>query len=249
MAAPALAQTVIQNGAVTGTTVATSFLSNTTTGNTYLIISSAYGGATLLSIASSANIVVSSGAATFSKITSQVGVASSYPTMEAWIAYGITGGTTPSITVTYSGTIVAADLVIYEWTNVLSVDGAPITGTGTCVASVDTLSPITTSNANDVLFAADGTAGNVSGYSSGWPGTPVVLITSNNSSGVLYDIVTATVSAQTPKLSDGTGSTFGYIEFALSNASGGIRPHLPAPSASTFVQQVRPVLRPDVIRF
>lgn len=218
MANPSLAQAVVYGTATSGTTISATFGSNTTSGNAILVLVDAYQSSTIPTISSGSSIAINSGSASFQKIVSYPGLAGSYPSAEAWIAYGITGGATPKITVTLSSTIGTADLEIYEWANVFSSEAAA-SGTGTMSASKDTASALTTTNANDVLFAFISTSGGCTGYSSGWPSAPTFKETTQNESGICYLIVTSTVSAAACVMDDSTATTFCNIVFALSNVS------------------------------
>ena len=140
---------VQQKSTVNGTsqTPAAAFTSNTTTGNCIMV-------AVLMGVANTvSSIAISSGSASFVK---GIAVPNGNFPCEIWYALNITGGTTPTVTVTESAVDTVGSLIaIYEFSGVATssaADGTGASGTGTS-ASPALGSNLVTTNANDVLFS------------------------------------------------------------------------------------------------
>ena len=149
---------VLAGGTRSGSTV-TLAISTTTTGNTLIVATFAKAAVTVT------GITVSTGAATFSAVKTQ---ANGTIPCEIWAAANITGGTTPTVTVTFSanpGT--TGKIAVWEGAggpSVLSTDGSSAaTGTATAVTS----GALTTTINGDLVLGAANLAGTLSSAAGG----------------------------------------------------------------------------------
>jgi hypothetical protein len=154
---------------VSGSTVAGAFTSNTTTGNTIIVVSFNPAGTITVS-----SIALSTGSGSFSKVVSVANNSAPVAGTEIWAAANITGGTTPTVTITYSGTATSAEFEAYEVSGLAS----SVTTDGTATASVTSFAssalscgPISTTNANDLLVAGFSCGGSASSGEAGWTAT------------------------------------------------------------------------------
>jgi hypothetical protein len=143
-----------------GTTSTIALTSNTTTGNTLIVVALPSAAVTISSIA------ISAGSATFTK---SVSLANGTLPAEIWCASNITGGTTPTITITWSGsTGSASDCVVYEFSGgaaTTTLDGtATGSGTGTAIAT----SSITTTNPGTLLIGGVNCGGTTTAGEAAW---------------------------------------------------------------------------------
>lgn len=204
---------------IDGTTVVGSTLTgtlglNTTTGNTIVVISLAGNNATISSI------VLSSGSGTFTQITAYSYTASA--PIEAWAAPNITGGTTPTVTITYNQAPGTAGMVVYEvagMPSTIQTDGTIATSTGDDTAP--TTGGITTTNGKDIIFGAFQVNGTITASQIGWTS----FLETASGGAALYQIESTTQTALTAACTQSTIQAWGGVIFALKGtSSAGILP-------------------------
>lgn len=241
--APVVVQGPVNGVWSSGSTTAATFARNTTTGNSLLVISMPYDGATLRTVSS---IAISTGSATFAAIKAQAGSANSYPETDAHGAANITGGTTPTVTVTFSGTVTSADVCIFELANCpssLSID-ASNSKAGAASASPSSAS-LTTTNTNDLIMAAFSPNGGITAGASGWN----FLETTQSSGGIQWEGVGATQTTLVTSCTQNTSAPYGTVIFALQGAQPPSPPVTPGASGTILVTGVVPPrlpLRPNL---
>lgn len=165
------AQTNDTNVTVATSTPTTSALANTTTGNALFV------GIVILSTATVSGMTISSGSASFARVRAQ---SNGSQNVEIWAAAGITGGTTPTITVTLSASS-TCEILTYEFSgggSTIATDGQN-SGTGT--STTPTSGSFTTTVNNDLLFKTIYCAGGGTLPESSW--TDTVPTTGGNCSG------------------------------------------------------------------
>ena len=153
---------------VSGNTLAATFGGNTTTGHTIVVVANGFNSGAALTVSS---IAISAGAATFTggKQIAQVGT-TTYPSSEGWVAANITGGTTPKITVTFSGAPQFGDVFIYELAGMpttITADGTAAGVAGTSATACASPS-ITTTGTNTIVFSAFGPSQSMSSGEATW---------------------------------------------------------------------------------
>lgn len=153
MASPAVVQSVFTVLGGSGTTGALAFTANTTTGNAYATGHGGSGSAVTVS-----SIAVDTGAATFQQVSgARIANGTMNRFLDWWVATNITGGTTPTVTATYSGTNSQRLLSIQEVSNADTTDcrDSATTATGSNALMAATLT--TTALWTMVLAAGDNT--------------------------------------------------------------------------------------------
>ena len=167
--------TVVQSfkGVSVGTpTVFGAFTGNTTTGNAILALIWGYsGGGGTRTVT---GVAVNAGAATFTKLC---GISNaSVPDLEIWVAYNITGGTTPRVTATFTGATAmsypGSNIFIYEINPgaglTLASDGTPSGAALTCVGTTGSSPAITTTGSATLIFACFSPNNSFSTGQAGW---------------------------------------------------------------------------------
>lgn len=204
-----LAQAAIDGTTSSGNTIAGTFGSNTTSGNTIAVCCLAGSTVTVSSIA------ISAGSATFTKIFAEPSGAGP---VEWWGAANITGGTTPKITVTFSNTAGAGDVILYEFAGMPTT----LTTTGTAAgnnansSATPTTPAITTTAAVAVVLAGFQVGTTVTATQSGWQGKLAAI----SGGAAEYQIETATQSGLTANCTQTSSAIYTSAICALAGASG-----------------------------
>ena len=210
-------QVAVDGTTVVGSTCAGTFGSNTTTGNTVVAISMAGSNASVSSVA------ISPGSGTFARLIAYSFVATQ--PLEVWIAPNITGGTTPTVTATYSGSPLAGGIVLYELAGMPTTTQADGTAAGTTGSSTTpTTLGITTTVTNTIVFGAFVTAGTITTPQAGWTGK----LEAAQGGAAEYQIQTSIRTALTANCTQGN-TAWGAVIFAL---KGGVSGSLPLVAAN-----------------
>jgi hypothetical protein len=179
---------------VSGSTCLGAFGSNTVTGNNIIVTS--FNPNPASSNITVSSIAISAGSATFTKVVAVAanqngGTATG---TEIWQAHNITGGTTPTITITYSSTATGSEFEAYEVSGADSGGATDGTATASPSAGSTTLScgPITTTNANDLLIAGFSCGATGNGSETGWT---VDLTAGGNVAQYIIESATGTYTA------------------------------------------------------
>lgn len=195
-------------------------LANTTTGNTLVAVVSAYASGGPLTVS---GVAADVGTSVFTQVIAQAGT-TVYSSVEAWAAPNITGGSTPTITATLSGTSTIADIVIYELAGMPTTtitDGTASGKIGT-TATACTAPSITTTNAGSITFAVFGPSQSMTAGAAGW----TAVIGTGAASLSEYKIQTTTQSGLVQTATQGPTGTYSAIAFSLQPPSSGTVPSL-----------------------
>lgn len=206
-AQPNILQTAI-GVATTGSTVAATLPNNTTPGSTLLALIGAFN-ATVRAVL---GVAVSPGSGTFARIINQVGTAS-YGVLEAWAAPSIGAGATPTVTVTFNGTISNADVLVLELAqvpNTVQTDGTAA-GVAGSASTTMTSSAITTMHANDLIVNLFSPASHLTVGEAGW----TTFASSDTVLDVQLLLPGATESALAASATQNTSTVYGGLIFAL----------------------------------
>lgn len=245
MASPNLAQPLVNSTTISGSTAFGTFGSNTTSGNTILVFSY-FSGSPLQTVSS---VAVNAGSATFVKILAVPGIAGSIPSLEVWAASNITGGTTPRVTVTYTGApgANAADVVLFELNGCpanLTPDWVPVGAANNTAGTAMTAPVINTTQNGDIIFAAFATGSAVTAGQNTWTNT----VTQHLSCSVEY-LQSGTPTAGIAPTSTQTSSlAYGALTFALCSTTAAPVPPSQASAAgyTTLVFSDEFVTAPDI---
>ncbi len=223
----ALAQTSIDGVTISGSTLAGTFGSNTTTGHTIIaVVNSFFSGAQSVS-----SIAISTGAATFSPIIAVVGNVN-VACLEIWAAPNITGGTTPKVTATCAHGVAGGDIYLYEFS------GMPTTTTqdGTAASSSATTNnamvapAITTTGSNTVIFSAFSPFGTGSAAEAGWQS-----IVGSNAHGISQYIIETSTQTALVATATQTGGTGGAYFSVVAGFAGTVVGSVPSESVNHLI--------------
>lgn len=216
-----LAQAQVHGGTVSGSTVHLALGSATTTGNTIVVAACVNNSSAQVTVSS---IAISTGSATFSRIVNQAGT-NAYATPEIWGAANITGGAAPTITVTASGTMTSADLVIMELAGMpssLTSDGTAAGNSGTSASP--TTAAITTSGSNDIIMPMCSPSHSCTNAAT--PFNTNFIQVAPIAMGFSYLIATTPQSALTCVFTQNVNDTFATVICALQGQSSNVTPTL-----------------------
>jgi hypothetical protein len=214
VANPSIVQNV-NSSTITGTTQCVITLGNTTTGNTVVVLACGYDGATLRTVST---IVISNGSQSLAKQVAQPGSASAYTSSEGWALANITGGTAPTVTITFSGTVTIVNCWAFEVSNMptsLNLLATSQAGTGSGNYSQG---PINNTVGPAIAFFICSTSGSASAASTPW--TPT-WNPSNTTNSLAAQVLSSTGNVSSSCTNSGG---WGGIFFILGGVSGGATP-------------------------